>query len=366
MKTKFTKEQLSIISSPKSKKLISASAGTGKTHTLVGAAEKVIKEKGNKTAIFTFTNAAADELKERMEVLPTYIGTIHSFALREIERMDKEGVIASELMSTDQVRRLLLNSYSHLYPIRRDYKRELSDIMRYMLNKDYMPDISVIRRYDAVINLYNKRKRELNLYDNADAPEYLVKKMAEVNWKLDYTHLFVDEVQDIDTAEFTLISSFEGDVFAIGDPRQNIYQFRNSIDRIFEKLEKMGYNLYILTESFRSYQEILDFADARLKARRGTGGVIMGVEILDVNPDTVILCRYNHYVRRLEPYFNNVYTVHAYKGKESDDVLIVDFIPSTEEEENIMFVAKTRARNRLGIAKLEDIVQKGRKIKYGL
>lgn len=366
MKTKYTKEQQAIISAPETKVLVNASAGTGKTFTLIAAATKVINEQENsKVAVFTLTRDAAEELKNRFQILPTFLGTIHSFALNELKEMERQHLLISEIMSPEKMKRLLLASYNHFYEIRRNFKSTINDIFKYMTDRSYVPDIATATRYDRVIKHYTKMKEEQGLYDFTDAPEYLFKKIKELDYKTKYTHLFVDEVQDIDTWEFELVKWFPGEVLAIGDPKQNIYQFRNSISHVFDKLENLGYNLYVLTKNFRSYQEILDYAGALLESTRGTGGEITNSSMLNLEEEVVVLCRYNHQVKRLSPYFDNVRTVHSYKGLESENVLVVYFQPDTEENENIMFVALTRAMNRLGIDTYDNIVEMGRKIKYG-
>lgn len=365
---RFTREQLSIILAKDSKKLVNASAGTGKTFTLSTAVQREIrldKEKKTKIAVFTFTNKAADELGSRLDVLPSFLGTIHSFSIKEIHKMEKEKLIISEIMSEDKMRRLLLNSYIELYGLNKHYKRELDEIYRYLTNREYIPDMAQSAKYKKVVKRYTKRKEELGLYDYMDAPRYLVEKLEEHERKLDYTHVFVDEVQDIDIWEFKLINSFAGNVFAIGDPRQSIYQFRNSTVQIFDKFLNFGYTLFELTNNFRSYQEILDNAGSSLIASRGTGGYVGGTELL-YEEDVVILCRYNYEVVSLSNFFENVNTVHSYKGLESKTVFVVDFNVNSEEQENVMFVALTRARDKIGIGSFEEAMEIGRKRKYEL
>lgn len=367
LKTKYTREQRAIINAPEEKILVNASAGTGKTFTLIEAATKVIKEEGaSKIAVFTLTRDAAQELKDRFEILPAFVGTIHAFALNELAKMEEEKLLVSEIMSDKRMKDLLLNSYIQYYDIKRGYKEEVNDIFRFMTDRSYNPDIGTASKYTKIINHYIRRKKEFGLYDYTDAPEYYFKKARELNYKTKYTHLYVDEVQDIDLWEYNIVSNFKGRVFAIGDPRQNIYQFRNSITSIFEKLEKIGYNIYILTKNFRSYQEILDYAGATLEAVRGSGGTITNTSLFDVEDNITILCRYNLQVRELLNYFDDVRTVHSYKGLEDDNIFIVNFAEDNEENENIMFVAKTRARNKLGIDTFDNTIKKGREIKYGL
>ena len=362
---KFTREQLSIIEAPESKILVNASAGTGKTFTLIGAAERVMREqKNSQVAIFTFTRDAAAEIKERLMILPVFVGTIHGFALREIEKMEEKNLLISEIMSEDKMKRLLLNSYIKFYPVRRGYRKEVSDLFRYLTERDYRPDFKLISRYNMVLDDYKKEKERLELYDFTDAPEYFFKKSKELKYETDFTHLFVDEVQDIDLWEYKIISDFKKNVFAIGDPRQSIYQFRNSITQTFDKLEKMGYNLYVLSKNFRSYEEILKLAEAPLEAERGSGGVITDTALLE-EEGTVILCRYNFEVRALEPYFEEVRTIHSYKGLENNKIFLVSFDGDKEEDKNLRFVAITRARDKFGTGTFQETLEKGRKIKYG-
>lgn len=361
---RFTKEQLSVITAPEKKVIVSASAGTGKTATLIGAANEFMKEKDSRLAVITLTNAAADELKERMTVLPVFVGTIHSFALRELEKISESKLYIHSIMTEKKMKEVLLTSYIHFYDVRRNYKEEINNIFRFLTDKDYQPKES--SKYQRVIKKYTQIKKERGLYDFMDAPEYLLEVLGKIKYKLDFTHLLVDEIQDIDKYEFDLINKFDCRVMVIGDPRQTIFQFRNSFYGVFDKFRNLGYNLYVLTKNFRSFQEILDFADSGLEAVKGSGGVITDSILLEVNPESTVLCRYNREVNILSSFFPNVHTVHSYKGLEEDDIVIINFSTSNEEGQNIMFVAKTRARNRLGMSSLDEAIRIGEKIKYGL
>ena len=362
---KFTEEQLSVISAPEDKVIVSASAGTGKTSTLVEAAARAINEEGSKVVILTLTNAAANEFKDRLKVLPHFAGTIHSFALSELNKIKEQNLFYPLIMSESQMRKLLLRSYIHFHEVDRDYKETIVDIYNFMVDRGFQVEYSNQSKYNRVIRKYNELKREDGLYDFLDGPRYLLEVIGKIKYKLDYTHLFVDEVQDIDYYEFELIKLFDSKTLLIGDPRQTIFQFRNSFDRVFDKFRKLGYNLYILTKNFRSYQEILDYSKSYLTAVRGFGGTVTGSSLLYANKDSVILCRYNSQVQALERYFENVHTVHSYKGLEADDVIVMSFSTQNEENRNMMLVGLTRSRKRLGIVSFDECIEIGRKIKYG-
>lgn len=364
---KFTREQLSVISAPNRHVIVNASAGTGKTATLIGKANKVMSMESPLTVIFTLTVAAAEEIKSRLKIKPTFTGTIHSFAIRELNIIKDKGLYSHTFMTEKKVRDLLLTSYIHFYPINRSYKKELNEIYEFLMNKEFQVDRAKVSKFNRVIKKYELLKKERGLYDYHDAPEYLLKVLNKTGYKLPYKNLLVDEIQDIDEIEFNLINKFGGDVFLIGDPQQTIFQFRNSFSHVFDKFEELGYNLFILTRNFRSYKEILKYAGSYLTPERGSGGsVFESGALLRDNPKSIILCRYNMEVDILSTMFENVSTIHKYKGLEEDDIVVIDFEVKSEEDKNIMFVAKTRARNRIDKISLETAIKIGREIKYGL
>jgi hypothetical protein len=73
--------------------------------------------------------------------------------------------------------------------------------------------------------------------------------------------LFVDEAQDLNKTQFSIISLMKKKLGCIinlvGDPNQNIYQWRGSIDAY---LEKMKAKVFHLTKNYRSYKHIVEFS----------------------------------------------------------------------------------------------------------
>lgn len=358
----FNDAQEACLQSHHKKIIVNASAGTGKTTTLVEAAKRSIAH-GDKVVLITFTRDAAESIENKLSYRAAFTGTIHAFALREIIKISKKHIFKNKIMTNDQVKATLVQAIMRLdNGIKKGYKEDITKVLVYQNNR-YYDDRNSLKRIFKILKEYDKIKTEYGLFDINDSPQYLLELIKTYKWKLKYDGLFVDEVQDIDQYEFELIQKFNCRTFLIGDPKQSIYIFRNSIENIFDKFENLGYNLFILTDNYRSYQEIIDYAQADLYAARGYGGVITNHLLLLENPQAQILCRTNREVEQLSPLFTNVSTIHAFKGLEAEDVVHVAFQTQSQESENIKFVALTRAKNRLGIASFSEVYQLGKQLK---
>ena len=145
--------------------------------------------------------------------------------------------------------------------------------------------------------------------------------------------------------------------FIIGDPLQSIYMFRGADGFVFEKFIKNNYKQYVLNKNYRSYQEILDYAGAPLVAAKGSGGKIFEDcdEAIQTSPR--ILCRSNQEVQKIQKIYDNVSTIHAAKGLEYDNVIVIPFDLNNEEEKNIYYVALTRAKNGIGVFSLKEVLR---------
>lgn len=181
-----------------------------------------------------------------------------------------------------------------------------------------------------------------------------------------------------------------------------IYQFRGSVEAVFEKLD--GFDFYSLDINYRSYQEILDYAStlreegleqisyhgiielcdieeldrSPITCIRGKGGNvykipcigecsnltddrpcsdILIVKTLFADKNTQVLCRANKQVKKLQALgIENVSTIHQAKGLEYDNVILVDFPCDNLEELNIAYVGATRAKNNLCIVNYEVLL----------
>lgn len=94
-----------------------------------------------------------------------------------------------------------------------------------------------------------------------------------------YSHILVDEYQDIDEAQYDLVSAIAGRtlgeedgrlaIMVVGDDDQNIYTFRGANVRFIRKFqEDYGKNILYLVENYRSTRHIIDAANALIKANQ--------------------------------------------------------------------------------------------------
>ena len=275
--------------------LVIAGAGSGKTKVLTHKiaylmAEKYIKP-WNILAI-TFTNKAANEMKERVEKIvgdvaqEMWMGTFHSICVRILRRfIDRIGFDTSFLIfdTSDQktvVKECLkaLNIDDKTFSDR-SVLSEISNAKNEMLTpKAYQAKYSGEFRKEKigqVYELYQKRLRENNAIDFDDIINYTIDILSENPDVLQYytekfKYVLVDEYQDTNKAQFTLVTMFaskNGNITVVGDNDQGIYSFRGAdISNIlnFEK-DFPGTKIIKLEQNYRCTGNILKAANAVIK-----------------------------------------------------------------------------------------------------
>lgn len=312
--------------------------------------------------MITFTNEAAKEMENRLSFTPAFIGTIHRFAYELILELSEKHGFRVSLMREYQLKDLIYKiANDHDFPM-----QEVDTLYNYLTNQNYfVANNPIIPSYYRKLEKYYKNfKKETGIYDLTDSPLYLLKKIEQYGINLDYEYLFVDEAQDLSPDQYELINKLPiPNKFIIGDPLQSIYMFRGADGFVFEKFIKNNYKQYILNKNYRSYQEILDYAGAPLVAAKGSGGKIFEDcdEAIQTSPR--ILCRSNQEVQKIQKIYDNVSTIHAAKGLEYDNVIVIPFDLNNDEEKNIYYVALTRAKNGIGVFSLKEVLRSIKKNK---
>lgn len=249
-----------------------AGPGTGKTKTLISHISYLIKEKGikpsNITAV-TFTNKAAEELRERVEkeigdkkaAKQINIGTFHSICLKLLEKF-KPGIMLIDENGAKDIALDIINQYS-LKISPKDFITKISDIK----NGISQPGEQLDTDY---YNEYNARLNEQSLMDFDDLILQVIllmqsDKASKIIKKGMFDYLLVDEFQDINIKQYDLIklwNSFSKNLFVIGDPDQSIYGFRGSDAYCFDKIKADFENIDIirLINNYRSTPEIINCA----------------------------------------------------------------------------------------------------------
>ena len=275
--------------------LVIAGAGSGKTKVLTHKIAYLMGEKNilpwNILAI-TFTNKAAKEMKERIELLvgdaakDMWVGTFHSICVRILRKfIDRIGFDSSFIIfdSSDQktmIKQILkdLQLDDKIFTDR-SVMSEISNAKNEMLE----PDTYAVKAHGDfrkekiadVYERYQKRLKENNAIDFDDIINYTIKILMENPDVLQYysnkfEYVLVDEYQDTNKSQFTLVTmlaSKHGNITAVGDNDQGIYSFRGAdISNIlnFEK-DFPGTKIIKLEQNYRCTGNILKVANAVIK-----------------------------------------------------------------------------------------------------
>ena len=222
--------------------VVTASAGTGKTFTLVHKIEYEMKSyNGFKTiAAITFTNKAAKEIKDRLKHIDTsnyFIGTNNSFVVEEV------------------IKPFIRDVYGEEYNIKfeTDYDRKFNIIAE---------GLALLRK--GIIGTYNETKSnfvfELGLI--------IVKKSiaCSLYLKAKYKKLYIDEYQDSDKDMHSffmyLIDELGIEAFIVGDEKQSIYTWRNADPKYFISIKDNSNFTYMpLLENHRSCIQIQNYSN---------------------------------------------------------------------------------------------------------
>lgn len=252
--------------------LVNANVGSGKTTVLITKVMYLHYEKQipyEQMVVLTFTNKAADEIKERLHALEPEIteeqlwgfGTFHSVCLTMLKKMlpvenlgyTKEFMVMDPDEELGMAEQLILT-----YQLKIKYKNRLKKRLE-QKNSKYQDDIEKLK---ALLKEEKRRQDKMTFDELLENTCNLVKmseqKMDDISW------IIVDEVQDSDEKQLELIDCLKKTqtcFFAVGDPNQVIYSWRGSAFHIFYQL-KTKYQATELTlpVNYRSSSEILAVA----------------------------------------------------------------------------------------------------------
>lgn len=290
----LNKEQKEAVLSTQGPCLVIAGAGSGKTKVLTHKIAYDIAEgiKPWNILAITFTNKAANEMKERIEKLigdaakDLWMGTFHSICVRILRKnIDRIGFKTDFIIFDTSDQRTLVKEC--LKSLKIDDKlftdravlSEISNAKNELLEpKAYRVKYSGDFRREKIAEiytLYQQKLKENNAVDFDDIINLTIKILTENPEVLDYytekfKYILVDEYQDTNKAQFMLVSmlaSKYGNITAVGDNDQGIYSFRGAdISNIlnFEK-DFPGTKIIKLEQNYRCTGNILKAANAVIK-----------------------------------------------------------------------------------------------------
>src|SRR3989344_4802866 len=271
--------------------LILAGAGSGKTRVLTYKVAYLISRgiKPENILAVTFTNKAANEMKERIIKLVglersnlPYVGTFHAFCAKLL-RMDGKfiGIPSGYLIYDDDDSLSLIKKIMGDNQISVKNFRPSSILNAISSAKSELIDSGDYGQFargyfgETVAKVYEIYQATLSDVNACDFDDLLMKtvRLFRTNptvlekWAGRFRYVLVDEYQDVNTAQYVLtklLASVHGNLTVVGDASQAIYSFRGAdfrnilnFERDFPKVK-----IFNLEQNYRSTQHILTAANA--------------------------------------------------------------------------------------------------------
>jgi DNA helicase II / ATP-dependent DNA helicase PcrA len=302
-KGELNPQQYAAVTSPPGKALVIAGAGSGKTRTLTYRVAYLLENDispGN-ILLLTFTNKAANEMKQRVETLlpgrttGLWGGTFHSICnrilrchadLRGFSRSytildsdDQKSLIGKIIKETKIDQWLAEQGFRGKFP----KPQVVLSMLSLAANTDcpvdeiisehhsHFDSAEMVEAIQRIGKLYHKRKREANSVDFDDLMTecrdlLLENDSVRKTYQHQFQFVLVDEFQDTNAVQSQLIDVFTGEhgnIMVVGDDAQSIYSWRGAdFESIlsFPKTHKDA-KVFKIETNYRSVPEVLAIAN---------------------------------------------------------------------------------------------------------
>jgi uncharacterized protein (TIGR00375 family) len=280
----LNREQKQAVCHSKGPAAVIAGPGTGKTHTLCCRAAYIIREMEvppEKIMAVTFTNKAAQEMRKRLKKMlqgkskPSglNVATFHSFGY-EILKNHYKNLERSEsfsLLNEEERISLIQDSFGFNRQKAKNAAKAIKEAKQNLQSLEKGKKQSS----QSLFELYEEKIKKSDLFDIDDCiyrPFILFSRIPSLlnQYKNRFSHILVDEFQDINFAQYQMIRILMpeqgANIYIIGDPDQAIYGFRGADVRFMNDFLKdyPKASVYKLKQSYRCSDFIL----------RASGGVI--------------------------------------------------------------------------------------------
>lgn len=280
--------------------LVKAGPGSGKTRVIIERIKYLLSKKRDINILaVTFSNMAADEMKNRIEdesdnfnfSSNVTVGTLHSFCMEMLQkRYDLLG-FASEpiIFENDNDRKKVLYEIinenfswrNKIYNISLKNNISIEKVIEQLLafigeqkrNFIYPNDFDSNEDFKAIYNAYCESLFAQNALDFDDILYYAYKLLSENPnivrmYNKVFKYYFVDEAQDLNISQYMVIKTlcnpeFAPNIMMVGDENQSIYAFNGSDSRIMSNMFVNDYNpkIFELYENFRCAKSIVRYAN---------------------------------------------------------------------------------------------------------
>lgn len=290
-KINLSEKQKQIVEYKNSPLCVLASAGSGKTRVLTQRVKFLLEQTKKKVLALTFTNKAAEEIRERLEEdIDTqnrlFVGTMHGFCQYVLENHgnsigystmphifeDDRDRLELIVQAIEQVPSYLETYKNKSIKDKNSFKyRALNFISK--VKRELILDTEFSNHTDDnnVILLYSAYQELLRAQNAIDFDDLLLETYKLfINYphiaslyRRSYFGICVDEAQDLNHAQYNLLVALcNGEfknIMLVGDPKQSIYHFNGSSSDFMTKnfIDDFQAEVFELNENFRSSKEVI-------------------------------------------------------------------------------------------------------------
>ena len=267
-------QQIEAVVACEDAELILASAGSGKSASLLAKVNYIVRDLGvpaDEVLVIAFTRKVVKELQERMKGSGVEICTFHSFGNKIIQNLNvdlklvpddflektsakilqslnKKGEISAEFLKEfgdmDGLLKMIISTLQLQKNEQISFKEFKSRIIKMKDKKELEKALKFYGLYVKVAKIYSKILRDNRLYDFSDMLSWATRIVERMpRGTLEYRYILVDEVQDLSLSKSLLLQAILKNckgvkLFAVGDDWQSIYRFAGSNLGVLKNFEK--------------------------------------------------------------------------------------------------------------------------------
>lgn len=289
-------EQREAVEWPGGPMLVFAGAGSGKTRVLTCRISRIVSEGtwGSRIMAVTFTNKAANEMRERIERMvgaearAMWLGTFHSLCARMLRidgaaiGLDPDFVIYDDADQMALMKDLLKATNLDEKAIQpRAVLHAISSAKERLVGPQDFGDDAYDFFTRIVADLYakyEKRLRDASAMDFDDLLLFAVRLLEQspevlTKYQDRFLHVLVDEYQDVNLAQYRfadLVSGKHRNIVVVGDDDQSIYAWRGADVSLMLRFasDHPDAKVITLSQNYRSTKRILEAANAVIRHNR--------------------------------------------------------------------------------------------------
>lgn len=290
----LSQKQLQIVNHKDGALSVEAGPGSGKTRVLIERIKRLLSSsKRGKVLALTFSNLAADEMKERLSEDRAFeeqldrvtAGTIHSFCLDLVQSRgnliglnsdmvlfesedDRKTVLKDVFLESQQLKDFLAKQQDKNRIMQRILQLISEQKKRFVLPEN----CNITAPFPLIYSEYDRKLIDQNAMDFDDilffAYRILTENPSVVRvYNSLYRYICIDEAQDLNFAQYQVIKALCGDSFnnvmMVGDANQSIYGFNGSDSDFMTRFFVSDFSpvIYKLNDNYRSAKRIVEFAN---------------------------------------------------------------------------------------------------------